>query len=59
MDSRETQNEDNQRTMDEIVRKPYQKPRLEVYGDLADLSASVAGNMHADGLGHPNKHFTS
>jgi hypothetical protein len=39
-------------------RKPYVEPRLEVYGDLADISKTVSGNSSHDGAGHPNKHFT-
>jgi hypothetical protein len=39
-------------------RKPYVEPRLEVYGDLADISKSVAGTSSSDGAGHPNRHFT-
>lgn len=40
-------------------RKAYEKPRLEVYGDLAEISKTVAGSMLNDGAGHPNMHFTS
>ena len=39
-------------------RKPYVEPRLEVYGDLADISKSVAGTSSNDGAAHPNRHFT-
>jgi hypothetical protein len=41
------------------VRKPYEKPRLEVYGDLTEISKSLAAGTRNDGAGHPNKHFTS
>ena len=41
------------------ARKPYQKPRLEVYGDLADITKSQAAGTKNDGAVHPNKHFTS
>jgi hypothetical protein len=40
-------------------RKPYEKPRLEVYGDLADIAQSLSSGTKSDGSGHPNKHFTS
>ena len=40
-------------------RKAYQKPELQVYGDLAAITKSVNGSRNADGAGHPNKHFTS
>jgi hypothetical protein len=40
-------------------RKPYDKPRLEVYGDLAEIAKSLNAGTKMDGSGHPNKHFTS
>jgi hypothetical protein len=40
-------------------RKSYQKPELQVYGDLTEISQSVMGMMANDGAGHPNRHFTS
>lgn len=40
-------------------RKAYQKPQLQVYGDLAEIVKSVLGTNMNDGTGHPNKHFTS
>jgi hypothetical protein len=40
-------------------RKPYQKPRLEVYGDLTEITQSVTGSRMNDGAAHANKHFTS
>jgi hypothetical protein len=40
-------------------RKVYEKPELQVYGDLAEITQAVAGSKNADGSGHPNKHFTS
>lgn len=40
-------------------RKPYQKPVLQVYGDLGEITQSMTGTMANDGAGHPNKHFTS
>jgi hypothetical protein len=48
-----------QRPIETPRRKVYQKPQLEVYGDLADLTKSVAATKSNDGSGHPNKHFTS
>jgi hypothetical protein len=39
-------------------RKPYVEPRLEIYGDLADISKSQRNTGDNDGSGHPNKHFT-
>jgi hypothetical protein len=41
------------------TRKAYQKPQLQVYGDLTEITESVMGSIGADGAGHPNKHFTS
>jgi hypothetical protein len=40
-------------------RKPYEKPELQVYGDLTDITRGVMATMNNDGSGHPNKHFTS
>jgi len=47
------------RSSDAPARKPYTKPRLEVYGDLAQITKGVTGSKTNDGLGHPNRHFTS
>lgn len=41
------------------ARKAYQKPQLQVYGDLAEITKSLLGSKTLDGSGHPNKHFTS
>jgi hypothetical protein len=41
------------------ARKAYQKPQLQVYGDLAKITGNIAGSKASDGAGHPNKHFTS
>ena len=41
------------------TRKAYQKPQLQVYGDLAEITNSVTGSKANDGAGHPNMHFTS
>ena len=41
------------------TRKAYKKPRLQVYGDLAEITKSNLGSKTNDGSGHPNKHFTS
>jgi hypothetical protein len=40
-------------------RKPYQKPRLEVYGDLTEITQSVTGSRMNNGAAHANMHFTS
>jgi len=40
-------------------RKAYEKPQLQVYGDLGEITKSVLGTKTNDGSGHPNKHFTS
>jgi hypothetical protein len=40
-------------------RKAYQKPQLQVYGDLTEITESLMGSKNPDGSGHPNKHFTS
>jgi hypothetical protein len=41
------------------TRKTYQRPQLQVYGDLGELTQANVGTMSSDGAGHPNKHFTS
>jgi hypothetical protein len=41
------------------TRRPYQKPQLQVYGDLADITNTIAGSKTFDGSSHANKHFTS
>ena len=40
-------------------RKPYQKPRLQIYGDLSAITQARTGPGNSDGAGHPNKHFTA
>ena len=40
-------------------RKAYQKPELQIYGDLAEITKGAMGSNTNDGSGHPNKHFTS
>ena len=41
------------------TRRPYTKPQLQVYGDLAEITKAINGSKTHDGAGHPNKHFTS
>jgi hypothetical protein len=41
------------------ARKAYEKPQLQVYGDLTEITQSVNGSKMNDGAGHPNMHFTS
>ena len=41
------------------TRKAYEKPQLQVYGDLAEITNGIIGSKTNDGAGHPNKHFTS
>jgi hypothetical protein len=40
-------------------RKEYEKPELQVYGDLAEITKAAMGSNAGDGGSHPNKHFTS
>ena len=54
----------DQRSAEERVdqapaRRPYQKPALQAYGDLAEITKGIVGTKTNDGSGHPNKHFTS
>jgi hypothetical protein len=43
------------------TRKRYQRPVLELYGDLTDITQSMMEMMMMmnDGASHPNKHFTA
>ena len=41
------------------TRKAYQKPHLQVYGDLAEITKGQTSGAKSDGTGHPNKHFTN
>ena len=47
------------RSSEAPTRKAYQKPQLQVYGDLAEITKTILGSKTNDGSGHPNKHFTS
>jgi hypothetical protein len=49
----------DERSGEKPARKAYQKPELQVYGDLAEITKSRMGSQATDGGGHPNKHFTS
>ena len=41
------------------ARKPYEAPRLQVYGDLTEITRGKLTGSLNDGSGHPNRHFTS
>ena len=41
------------------ARKPYKKPEVQVYGDLAAITQMLNVTGQSDGAGHPNKHFTA
>ena len=40
-------------------RKAYEKPVLQIYGDLAQITQATMLSGSNDGGGHPNKHFTT
>ena len=40
-------------------RKTYQKPELQVYGDLVQITQAVSGTKTNDGSSNPAMHFTS
>jgi hypothetical protein len=42
-----------------LQKKRYEKPRLDVYGDLTTITQSMMMGGMDDGSGHPNMHFTS
>jgi hypothetical protein len=41
------------------ARKTYQKPQLQIYGDLAEITKANFGTKANDGGGATNMHFTS
>ena len=41
------------------ARKAYQKPQLQVYGDLAEITKDLTTGAKNDGSGHPNKWHTT
>ena len=49
----------DERSSQAPARKAYEKPQLQVYGDLAEITKSLNGTNNNDGASHPNKHFTS
>jgi hypothetical protein len=58
MESHEPEMSQTQQTQT-AARKAYEKPQLQVYGDLTEITQSVNGSKMNDGAGHPNMHFTS
>jgi hypothetical protein len=40
-------------------RKAYEKPVLQIYGELAKITQATMLSGTNDGAAHPNKHFTS
>lgn len=42
----------NERTPQPETRKPYQRPRLIVYGDIRKLTSNIARNTRRDGGGN-------
>ena len=40
------------------AKKPYSKPKLEIYGDIASITQTIAGSGKSDGSKHPNQKFT-
>jgi hypothetical protein len=41
------------------ARKAYQKPQLQIYGDLAEITKAQFGTTANDGQGATNMHYTS
>lgn len=39
-------------------RKPYEKPMLQIYGELTEITQATMLSGQQDGAAHPNKHFT-
>ena len=42
-----------------LSRKWYEKPVLQVYGDLTTITQATMLSGSNDGASHPNKHFTT
>jgi hypothetical protein len=43
----------------ELMKKPYSKPQLQVYGDMREITQHVAnGSGHPDGDTNPNHNHT-
>ena len=40
-------------------RKSYEKPVLQIYGELTEITQATMLSGTNDGAAHPNKHFTS
>lgn len=40
-------------------RKPYEKPVLQIYGELTEITQATMLTGANDGATHPNKHFTT
>ena len=40
-------------------RRAYEKPVLQIYGDLTEITQANMLSGTNDGAAHPNKHFTS
>ena len=40
-------------------RKSYEKPVLQIYGDLTEITRDTMLSGTNDGASHPNKHFTA
>jgi hypothetical protein len=40
-------------------RKSYDKPVLQIYGDLTEITQNTMLGGANDGASHPNKHFTA
>ncbi len=54
-----TPSPDDNRAEQRTSRKPYTKPELRQYGNLAEITKTVAGSKALDGSNNPNKHWTS
>ena len=40
-------------------RKAYEKPVLQIYGELTEITQATMLSGANDGAAHPNKHFTA
>jgi hypothetical protein len=58
MSERERSVAGDESTASSGARKPYEKPVLQIYGELTEITQATRLTGQNDGGAHPNKHFT-
>ena len=59
MSEQERSEAGDESTVSPESRKAYEKPVLQVYGELTEITQATRFTGQNDGAGHPNKHFTA